>query len=62
MSAGEHTQEPTEVTHIGKAFPEVSIDGVLVAVSLQVVYNTVLESLWGQEIPQHVQDTRSLER
>jgi len=62
LSAGEHTQEPTEVTHVGKTFPEVSIDGVLVAVSLQVVYNTVLESLWGQEIPQHVQDTRSLER
>ena len=47
-------------THVGEALPEVAIDGVLVAVATEVADDALIEGLWGQEVPQHVQDAGPL--
>lgn len=46
--------------HISQALPQVTVDGVLVAVAFQVADDADLEGVRRQEVPQHVEDARSL--
>ena len=39
-----------------------AVDSVLIAVTSEVTDNTNLKRLWGQEVSQHVQNTRPLEK
>lgn len=45
------------MAHIGQALPQVAVDGVLVAVALQVSDDANLKSLRSQEVSQHIQNT-----
>lgn len=47
-------------THSAQTLPQVCVDGVLVAVAFQVGNNPHLKYVRAQELPQHVQDTRTL--
>lgn len=49
-------------THIGQALPQVTVDRVLVAVAFEVADDADLKDIRSHEVPQHVQDTRSLNR
>lgn len=56
-----HTCKHTS-THIAQAFPQVTVDGVLVAVAFEVADDADLKDIRCHEVPQHVQDARSLNR